>query len=140
MGIQIVGGIVLPSASPSGARVVTTETTASTTYADLATTTDSVTITTGTTALVFFACVAFRATTGNTGLCSVAVSGASSISASDNWCGEANFAATSAPFTISKCIYMTGLTAGSNTFKMKYRVDGGAAGSFAFREIVVIPI
>ena len=39
----------------------------------------------------------------------------------------------------SATFYVTGLTAGSNTFTAKYRVDAGT-GTFANRTIVVIPL
>lgn len=124
---------------PSTARIDTSETTASATFTDLATTGPSVTVTCGTIAIVFFAASQANNSTDSACLSSVGVSGASSVAASDTWSiltdgvTAGNFVRYGMPHVF------TGLTAGSNTFTMKYRA-GSSTANFRYREISVIPL
>lgn len=119
--------------------VNTVQTTTSTAYADLATVGPSVTVTTGTKALVFFEAQMYCSLSNTSVRCAVQVSGATSIGASDN---EdlyidglpANNQIRAAAFSV-----FTGLTAGSNTFTLKYKTGGGTGG-FADRKILVMAL
>jgi hypothetical protein len=72
---------------------------------------------------------------------SFAVSGASAIDASDSWCIYMSGADANAPGRWGVCRRVTGLTPGSNTFTMKYAAGAtGATGTFANREIIVLPL
>jgi hypothetical protein len=95
----------------------------------------AVTVTTGTSALVLIYCNMVNSGTGNTWM-SVAVSGATTIGASDSWAilrdqpnGE----------RCGSQVYFNGtLNPGSNTFTLKYRVTTGT-GTYTTRRIGVIP-
>ena len=121
--------------------VATQETTTSTSYADLTTTTDSVTVTIGNSgiALVMLYAAIGNNTAGSLSYVSYAVSGANTIAASDSQSlyfqiasGAGNAGASGTTF------FLTGLASGSTTFKMKYRVSA-TTGNFANRRIAVIP-
>lgn len=108
--------------------------TASTSYTDLSTAGPSVTLTTGTAALVLVQMEGSNSGT-STWHASWAVTGASSISADDSW----SVRDRGAPFVQRTAAHLhTGLTAGSNTFKMKYKVLSGT-GTYRYRRIAVIP-
>lgn len=124
---------------PSTATVSTTETTSSTTYVDLTTPGPSVTVTTGTAAIVW--AVVRTQHSSSTGECSwsVAVSGATTIAASDNWRGLQSGVAAANPNRFGVCHLFTNLTAGSNTFTIKYRTTAATA-TFLHRDIIVVPL
>lgn len=93
-------------------------------------------ITTGPKALVAFHCRQSTSVSTTNVWTSVAVSGASTIAASDSW-------ATSMDIVSSQIFHgltyvETGLTAGVNTFQMQYRVSGGT-GTYASRRLNVVP-
>lgn len=126
-----------------GAEVLTNQTTTSTSYTDLTTAGPAVTITTGTSVIVFItADLGDPSNTAGLIRASFAVSGATTRAASDN---EALIAAggaisTADPFgTYSRAVVITGLTAGSNVFTMKYKVSTGTA-SFQNRNIVIVAL
>lgn len=121
--------------TPGGQVVVASQTTASTTYANLTTTGPTFAATTGTQAWVWFGC-AISNSAANSSRASVAVSGASSIAANDQW-ALINIG-TSALRMFSGHLF-TGLTPGSNTFTMQYDVSAGT-GTFANRELMVFPL
>jgi hypothetical protein len=122
--------------------VTTSETTTSTTYADLTTTTDTVTVTIGSTgkALVVVSGLLQNTTAGGYAYIGYAVSGASTVAANDNMAIAIQTAASNGYATAQHggTFLVTGLTAGSTTFKMKYRVSTGT-GTFQYRRIAVIP-
>lgn len=143
-------GVALPAASltilgndivdldartkPSSASVTTNQTTTSTSYTDLATVGPVATLVTGTAALVaIFA--ALSCTAGGTALMGFAVSGATVLAASDT---QALSNPGTTFFQFGVLFEVTGLTPGTNTFTVKYRVTG-ATGSFVSRQIVVWP-
>lgn len=117
------------------AEVQTSQTTTSTSYTDLSTAGPAVTVETLTTALVIFGATFFQ-TTGGTGRISFAVSGATSIAASDTYAIAQSSTATG----ISGCrvVPLTGLTAGSNTFTLKYKTSANTLNA-SNRFIWVIP-
>lgn len=127
--------VEVPGTTGSAATVSTTETTTSTTYAFLTTTTDQVTVTIGANglALVLIECGLFNSG-ANDSLVSVDVSGATTIAAADTRCIRQ---ATTSAMGLGGPFLITGLTAGSTTFKLKYRVAAGT-GSFFNRNIAVI--
>ncbi len=118
--------------------VLTRESTTSTSYTDLSTSGPAVTVTSGTTALVWISAELDTNTVDALTKFSYAVSGASTVAASDDWGvwtdGQYDGSATRK----GVCHRHTGLTAGSNTFTMKYAAGSNTA-SFAKREIIVMP-
>lgn len=115
------------------ATVATSQTTTSTTYTDLATVGPSVTVTIGSSGIALvsvyvdvFSDTAFTIT-------SFAASGANTIAASDQTSWTGGTTESSGSFVL----VLTGLTAGSTTFKMKYRVNSGT-GTFQNRRIGVV--
>ena len=122
-------------AGMAAAQVLTSQTTTSTSYTDLATAGPAVTVTTGTSALVIITAY-LQNSGGNLTYASFAVSGATTSAATD----DRLIAQTTANGMVcSRPQKITGLTAGSNTFTMKYRVAAGT-GTYAYRDIVVIPL
>ena len=130
--------IIAALARASTAEVTTSQTTTSTSYTDLATAGPTVTVTTGTKALVVVSGYMFNNTGNQAALMSVAISGASTFAAADNWAVEV-FGATGSAVAAgaSRATLFTGLTAGSNTFTSKYKVTGGT-GTFRNRGIIVL--
>jgi hypothetical protein len=135
------------SAMVSGAAtasVATQESTTSSTYADLTTTTDSVTVTIGASgkAIVFLSAQMQNGTSTAYAWMGCAISGASTVAASgaraimyqNVFTGGSPQAQYGSPYLV------TGLTAGSTTFKLKYRAAGGGTASFNNRNIAVIPL
>jgi hypothetical protein len=121
------------------ATVATSQSTTSTSAVDLATVGPQVTVTTGTSALVMWSCETTTDVPGQSAYIDFKVTGASLREAES---------ATALRFTPSTngyahragtFIILTGLTAGSNTFTLKYWAGGGGAtGFFANRRIIVL--
>lgn len=124
---------------PSNNRVETIQTTSSTSYTDLATAGPAVTVTTGTAALVILSTVVLNDTAAAEAICGVAISGATTLAAQDGKALRISTSTGTVSLDGSKAQLYTGLTAGSNTFTMKYRVTGTSTGTFARRELIVIP-
>lgn len=125
--------------SVDAANITTTETTASVTYADLTTVGPSVSVTTGVSAIVWLSAIISKTTTGNTGVLSFAVSGATTVAAADANACYAISAVANGNSAISRVVKIQGLTPGVNTFTAKYRVDGGTF-SFQNRSIAVMAL
>lgn len=141
--LTVSGGVPAWSAAPSSSptsgqnRVNTQESTGSTTYTGL-TTAQTVTMTTGTKVLVIVSCT-LRPNSGSA-LASYAISGATTLAASDAWAirnGEDGGGAT-AWMAMSYVSYQT-VTAGSNTFTMQFRTFGDTC-NFSNRQITVIDL
>jgi hypothetical protein len=117
---------------PSSASVATSQSTTSTTYAALATAGPSVTVnlTSGSALVTFTAAV-----TANS-LCNMSFN-AGGFTAADAQSLQL-FTGGSA-VQVSATFYVTGLTAGSNTFTGVYRSQTGGTCTFANRSIIVIP-
>lgn len=113
-----------------------TESTSASTYTDLTTVT-SVTLTTGTKALVIVAAMA-ESYSAFGSYVSFAISGSTTVSASDEWAFW-NYS-SSGDDKSRACMtrLVTGLTAGSNTFTMKFRTTAGGGRDFSHRSITVI--
>lgn len=124
----------------AAASVDTSQTLTSTSYANLATAGPSVTLTTGTSVLVVLAAQVIKTTDYNNMWMSFAVSGASTLAASDARSCTISNVTPNALMSIFTVIPVTGLTAGSNTFTTKYRCDGGTIWSVSNRRLVVIPL
>lgn len=127
-------------AGTASAFVATSQTTASTSYTDLATVGPAVTVTTGAHALVFFAAIMANNTGNGESLMAAAVSGATTIAAAAGT-GQLLYqtyssgsGSQSASFS-----FVSGLTPGSNTFTAKYAGQGGTS-TFQNRTITVIPL
>ncbi|CAB4132610.1 hypothetical protein UFOVP253_41 [uncultured Caudovirales phage] len=125
----------------TSATVATLETTTSTSYTDLATVTDTVTVTIGANglALVIITADHYNSTSGQFDYTSFVASGANTIAATDGNALMQKNAQASDEKTNSWSKLFTGLTPGSTTFKMKYKVNANT-GSFANRSISVIPL
>lgn len=122
--------------TPYGATVATSQTTASTSYADLATTGPAVTITTGTKAIVTVSGHLENNTTANLPIMGYAVSGATTIAAADTAAAiVGTMYVGTAYMQLSYTDYTAGLTAGANVLTAKYRVTGNT-GTFSNRRLV----
>lgn len=119
------------------------QSTSSSTFTDLTTVGPAVTLTTGTTAMVFFSAFAFHSSPPGSADMSYAISGASTIAAgtfTGSRVSTESAASTAAKLAFTKVNWVTGLTAGSNTFTMKYLAVGGvASATFNNRDILVVP-
>ena len=107
--------------------VVTEETTTSTSYTDLATS-QAVTLTTGTKALVIITSGMYNTQANLYVNMSFAVSGASSVAASDDNCLRLGYMGAGVSHRASSVAVLTGLTAGSNTFTAKFKTQSGTSG------------
>lgn len=125
---------------PAAAYVATSETTTSTTYVDLTTTTDQVTVTIGPSGLVQLSWSSYISISGSAGgWVAVDISGANTAAAADSFALEFDAAGAGFAGRFGQSILLTGYTAGSTTFKLKYRVSAGT-GTFKERRISAIPL
>jgi hypothetical protein len=118
--------------------VNTSETTASTTWADLATPGPAVTLTTGTAVIVVMSAFLANSSAGANSQMGYAVSGATTAAADSH---RAVIYESGAANDLAQMSYMTaatGLTAGSNTFTAQYQVSAGT-GTFHRRQLFVFP-
>lgn len=116
--------------TPQWATVTTAQATTSTSYVDLTTAGPSVTIATGTSAMVTVDCYcAGQAYAGP------AVSGATTLAASDTYAVFIGAAGSA-----SRTFKITGLTAGDNTFKLQYRTTTGGSLNFSYRTMTVVAL
>jgi hypothetical protein len=113
----------------------TQETTTSTTYTNLATDGPTVTMTTGTKALIWTNCQIGNSSTGTTAA-SFEITGATSTAASD-FRAILKDGGAGAQLDRYGVTSLMATTAGSNTFHMQYRVSGGT-GTFIKRRIIVM--
>ena len=118
--------------------VLTSQTTTSASYTDLATVGPTVTVNTGPRALVLFACALDNTLTNGASAASVAVSGATTIAASDDWRLLRDGTNSGNIWRIGVTHLFDTLNTGSNTFTMKYRATGGT-GTFLQREMIILP-
>lgn len=118
--------------------VATSQTTASTSYTDLATVGPAVTVLTGAKALVIITASFSNAAIAGTSVIGYTVSGATTIAATDN-SAEFFTSGTAGQGLFTSCVLPVALTAGSNTFTLKYRVTA-STGTFALRSVTVVPL
>lgn len=123
----------------AGQLVSAAETTASTSFVDLATVGPSVTVTTGTKAFIFIR--AGMENSGANSACHMAmeISGATSSVASLTRAITTAGLGAASRMRIGAGIFVDFLVAGSNTFTAKYSVSANT-GTFVTREISVIPL
>lgn len=121
--------------TPRTARVDTTETTTSTSYTDLATSGPAVSVLVGPSGLAMVHISANIDNSSAIGIAGFAISGASTVAAADAYAMSSQ--GTDA-MEFGRAFLITGLTAGVNTFTMKYRATAGTA-EFARRVIIVEP-
>lgn len=137
--MNILGGDIAFLGGPKGTAVNGSQTTASAAYTDLATVGPQVTVTTGANAVVVLTAFLQNNTAFDEAFMSFAVTGATTLAASDTT-SVLFQASNSGGVAQQGATYLVpGLTAGSNTFTAKYRVNSGT-GTFANRSIVVFPL
>ena len=132
----------LAERKPASAYVAIGEETSSATFTDLSTVGPRVTVATGTSALVWItAALRNNAAAGRGAFASVAVSGATTLPATNARQIGTNGIEVSNPERVTGCSLITGLTPGNNTFTMQYRCEPTFGPMQAeLREIVVIPL
>lgn len=137
---NITNASVTPNKLSLGAQqvtVTTSETTASTAYTDLATTTDTVTVSVGTNGLLLVMIYGWMSNSGaNNNFISFTLSGANTQAAADTMCVTSQGTQT---FGFGNTFLLSGLAAGSTTVKMKYRAAAGTS-TFVNRRIWAIPL
>jgi hypothetical protein len=123
------------------AAVNTAEATATQTYTDLATVTDTVTVVIGNNgkARVTLQARLYNNSAISESWASFAISGATTVAAADTRALMYQAFANNSYGQIGGSWVVTGLTPGSTTFKMKYRVNGNT-GTFENRQISVEPL
>lgn len=117
---------------------IVSETTTSTTFTDLATVGPQVTSTTGTTVIAFMQSQLQSNTVGGVATVGLDISGATTTAASTTWLSF-TVATANQQVTCGTAQMITGLTAGSNTFTMKYVVSAGTTGTFNRRWLTILP-
>lgn len=115
------------------------QTTTSTTYASLLTAGPAVTATTGARALVIGDAFISSNSIGQKSWISCAVSGATTIAASDTISHEFQVYGSNAEHRGTFATLFKALTPGANTFTMQYRVSAGTS-TFQDRELLVIAL
>lgn len=144
-GTNLVDGTVTASKLATGAAssplVAAAESTTSTTYVDLTTVTDTVTVTVGANGilLVGISALLYNTGAGNFTFMSFAASGANTLAADDTRCVEYKTANAANDMFLGNTILLTGLAPGSTTLKAKYRVAAGT-GQFINRRIWAVPL
>lgn len=127
---------------PTGAVINTSQSTGSTAYTDLGTVGPAVTLTTGTSAIVTLGGTLSNNTQNDYATMSFAVSGATTLAASTALAVSSPALTDPAGTTVtySNTLFVSGLTAGSNTFTAKYAAGVGGTATFANRHICVFPL
>lgn len=123
---------------PTANFVGTAETTASATYAVLATAGPAVTVTTASRMLSFASCELFNNAAAGQSWAAHEVSGATTLAASDTWGLKHGDSGVNGTMTASRSHLEVSLTPGSQTVTLKYRVSAGT-GTFQRRQIIVMP-
>jgi hypothetical protein len=127
--------------TPQSATVATGQATSSTTYTDLSTSGPTVTITTGTKALVYLGCNMTNNTISSGASMGYTISGATTSAAFDQFALYMNAVTSGQNFSFgSPPLYVTGLTPGANTFTSKYRAVSSGSATFTDRRISVVGI
>ncbi|MFF3867345.1 hypothetical protein [Micromonospora sp. NPDC001898] len=119
--------------------LATSQTTGSTGYTDLATPGPSVTVTTGTTAILLWSALISNSTVNAKTYVDYAISGATTRAPQDASSLRNTSATASAEIRAGQVMFETNMTPGSNTFTLKYRTNGGT-GSFGDRRLTVIAL
>lgn len=125
--------------TPAVAYVTAVESTTSTSYGDLATYGPQVTVTTGTTAMIFVASILSQNTVSSYAIVGYDITGASTISPASDKGLNFRAAASGQQFRATYVDFLTNLTPGVNTFTMKYQVGTSGTAAFGQRVIFVLP-
>lgn len=133
------GANAITTRTPAQASVSTSESTGTTSFTDLTTVGPSITATTGTIAMIWFGVRMSVATNDTAASTSVGVTGASTVAAADNWAVTMDGITAGNSVRYGMAHVFSGLTAGSNTFTMKYKA-GSSTSTFQHREIIVLPL
>jgi hypothetical protein len=128
----------LAARTPGVSSVATSETTTSTTFAALATAGPAVTVTTGTQVLVFVSARLGNNTATAVSFASWQSSGATTVAADDRLGLEFQPEGANRNLRATSALMVTGMTPGSSTITMMYRVSAGT-GTFSFRQLSVLP-
>lgn len=138
--VTVYNGTSWVCVTPVGARTLATGTVTSTSYTATLSgspgTNPSVTLTTGTTAILNISAQIVNSGTGGTAM-SVAVSGATTVAAADDYALTINALPAGGGINASTLLLITGLTAGTNTFTLQYKVTTGT-GTFIRRNILAV--
>lgn len=138
------GANAIAQRTPAMAESTTSGTSNSTSYTATLTgggTNPSVTVTTGTSALVSLEVFIQAGNASDTNYVAYAISGATTSSPDDKYSVAHGASASGRAIRASAVHLRTGLTAGSNTFTINYKVAGGAATTtFNHRRITVVPL
>jgi hypothetical protein len=124
---------------PDTDAIGTSEATASTTYVNLATTGPTVTITTGTRALVILGCSASNNIATNAGRMTIDLSGATTSAASDTNSFMISSGNASDAYQGGWVTLYDPINAGSNVFQAKYRAVTAGSASFSNRVVSIMP-
>lgn len=126
--------------SPETARVSAYQTTTSASYDNLVGTVGpTVTVTTGTKALIFIGCLTSNSLSDRMNAMSWRVSGATTRASLDATAARIDGITAGNLVTATSTDLMTDLTPGSNTFTAEYKVGSGT-GTFGDRFIAVLPL
>ena len=127
---------------PSSDTVNTTETTTSTSYVNLTTAGPTCSaVVSDIRVIVWWAVQSNSNAISTESISSIDVSGATTTAASDNYCTDVQQPASGSAFvdiSVSRMVRLT-VTAGSNTYQVKYRIAGTGTASFRRRSIVTLP-
>lgn len=135
----VYNGSVWVCTTPVGAYSNTSASSTSATYVTTLTgdsTAISVTLATGTTALIQFSDQCQNSAAGNSLWTSISVSGATTLAAADASSAAATVSGANYGVSLSRTWILSGLTAGTNTFTLNYRTNGGT-GTHNGRSLVV---
>lgn len=125
---------------PAQASVNVSDTTTATSLSDMATLGPSVTLVTGSQALVVISAEISNNTASQAGRIAVDISGATTLGPDSNKVLRQESSGT-AEFQRASLVYLqTGLTPGLNTFKMMYSTTSTSTAAFNFRNILVLPM
>jgi hypothetical protein len=128
------------SPASASARVETEQGTTSSSFTDLSTSGPAVTLTTGTKVLVIITAEMLNSSAVESNIASFAISGATTVAAGTiDWYVRSMIGTANERERFSAATRYASLTAGSNTFTMKYRRTGGTA-YFGQREIIVVDL
>lgn len=132
------GANALAQRVPSSDTVNTSQTSTSTSYVDLASVgAQCASVVSDIRVIVWMTAQMNNGTASQDSISSVAVSGATTTAADDNYCLDVQSPTAFTDMTAARTVRLT-VTAGTNTYTQKYRVTGGT-GTFRRRSMVVLP-
>lgn len=141
--MTVYNGSVWVCTTPITAKSDVTGTTTSTSYVTTLTgdaTAVSVSIVTGTTALVMMDCSTSNTSANQNHNLAISVSGATTVAAADpTTSATSTLGGINAATILTRYFILSALTAGTNTFTLNYKVQGGT-GTFGRRDLTVIGI